>query len=198
MNIAIKKAWIKKQRYFVEKYQSNTNGIFSKEESDTTKHVKDFLRLKKPASILDIGCGSADVPAYIPDSLKKVYSGIDPLDIERTYPCLVAPINEAAINKAYDCILCISTLDHIAEPYQVAIKVKKWLKPNGYFILTIASYESSTYQKFQNTGRYTEPDPNHVWHFNIKDILRIFSNYKLIKAEHTVLKQYIIIFQNAV
>lgn len=196
MKKEVYKAWSDKQNYFAEKVATKTVGIFSNADQLMTGYINNYLQSKNISSILDIGSGQAHIPPYIPERLHHAYKGIDPLEIKRSYPCFVQSLANTELSpQSYDCIICVSTIDHIADPEILPLKVKSWLKPDGLFLLSFSHYPKSNYKKYITRGIYEEADKNHVWHFNIKDIKMLF-DYEQRQFKHIEKRQFLMIVRN--
>lgn len=97
------------------------------------------------ASILDIGCGAV-CTAKLFNSSNTTY--LDPLldDFKRTFPGEL-PDGEfisrgaediAKPDSSYDLVLCLNTLSFVLNPELVLHEVRRLLKPDATFIITIA------------------------------------------------------------
>lgn len=96
------------------------------------------------ASILDIGCGAVCTAKFF-DSSNTTY--LDPLleDFKRIYPGHLPDgefitgsaeeINEP--DASYDLILCMNTLSFVLNPELVLHEVRRLLKPDGTFVISI-------------------------------------------------------------
>jgi len=96
------------------------------------------------ASILDIGCGAV-CTAKLFNSSNTTY--LDPLldDFKRTYPGEL-PDGEFISGSAeeidkpdnnFDLILCLNTLSYVLNPELVLHEIRRLLKPNGTFVISI-------------------------------------------------------------
>jgi SAM-dependent methyltransferase len=100
-------------------------------------------------NVLDIGCG----PAYAARFLVKgqEYVGIElntevVSQLKRKYPRYEfydrdLEKNRLALGKRkFDTILMIAVIEHLADPQNVILECKKYLKKNGRFIITTPTY----------------------------------------------------------
>lgn len=116
-------------------------GNFSTENWLPAKDVSKIIcqYLHKDDSILDVGCGLLEKPAYIIDALANAhFFGVDPMlgIMERNFPFVQAYGDFLPFrSNTFEMILYVSSLDHLIKPIQSLREAYKILKPNGYLVI---------------------------------------------------------------
>lgn len=83
-------------------------------------------------TVLDVGCGSADIAAALPPTC--FYVGVDPLPLPRRGgPVMVRGVGERLPLRtaAFDLVLALETLDHCQSPETMLAEILRVLKPAG-------------------------------------------------------------------
>lgn len=98
------------------------------------ERFKTFLQRFLRGYILDIGCGTQDVPLYLEDyDLDKIY-GLDPLPPSKEHPFeFEQGIGEFIPwkNASFDCVIFATSLDHVFLLDKVLSEVKRVLVRGG-------------------------------------------------------------------
>ena len=98
--------------------------------------------LSDSSKVLDVGCGISTVLHFVPGRR----FGIDPLADE--YVRIYDYPRDITIKKSqgeripfaesfFDVVFCTNVLDHVVEPHAVLAEVRRVLKPDGHFVLTV-------------------------------------------------------------
>ncbi|WP_434685290.1 methyltransferase domain-containing protein [Pseudanabaena minima] len=153
-------------------------GNFSTENWLPAKDISKIIcqYIHKDDSVLDVGCGLLEKPAYIVDAFAKTkFFGVDPmLGIkERAFPFVQAYGDFLPFrSNIFEMILYVSSLDHLIKPIQSLREAYKILKPNGYVVIeeTIRSVDKRYLQWFLKqqifgVARYNKFH-NHAFTFN--------------------------------
>lgn len=135
----------------VDYYQSGVRQSFLQNLWHTKKInlAKKILNKKKFKKCLDVGCASgymvSEISIYFPDAR---YTGIDSYDKainhgKKSYPhikFLVADAEKLPFKKEeFDLLICYETIEHVTNPLQALIEMKRVLKKNGNLVLTMDS-----------------------------------------------------------
>lgn len=96
-------------------------------------------------TILDVGCGEGSLLRMLKDKGNDVF-GIDVSESGQRF-CIAKGIECAVIDissdkfplkdNAFDIVLCLETLEHIENPHHCIWEIKRVLKENGIFIVSI-------------------------------------------------------------
>lgn len=157
---------------------------------DSLKTTIDF---KNHKNILEIGGGVTTVFLAIADGEKYA---VDPVynHVFTNYPYLKeieeykdvnfisGTLEDIPIDKKFDLIFSINMLDHVRDCNEIAAKIGKLLSPGGILILSIDCYDSAS---VRNIIRWFDVDTPHPHHFIKEDIMKLFSNYELIRLDRT-------------
>lgn len=142
-----KQRWSASQKAEILKLQAQ--GMKDLQASAGKRYEAILASLPEPlpadASILDIGCGAVCTGKLF-NSSKTTY--LDPLleDFKRTYPGEL-PDGEFITGSAeeidkpsasFDLILCLNTLSFVLNPELVLHEVRRLLKPDGVFVISIS------------------------------------------------------------
>lgn len=160
--------------------------------SRTIDHVLKLLK-KTDLSVLDYGCGDGLFDLEL--SKKKPVSYITTCDFHDQPPPLIrnhgciSYVSYAEYQKdthTYDFIFCRHVLEHVENPKQFLVDIRKKLGPHGYLFIEVPSYDSIWKTVF---GKYFYGLnlPRHLYHFSKKSITIILHDFaiKKISRSHT-------------
>jgi SAM-dependent methyltransferase len=114
--------------------------------------VTEIIQPESNESILDIGCGPADIAAYLPETVK--YTGFD---ISHEYieaakkrfgsrgNFICAPVSSFSVVNSFDIVIAIGVLHHLDddEAQRLCSLAKLALKPGGKFISMDGCFEDN-------------------------------------------------------
>jgi len=126
------------------------------------------------SKILEIGCG---IGIYIKDLGDIGFTnvcGIDPfIDKDIIYPngVKVKKLYIEQVNELYDVIISHHSLEHVPDPLETLISIKKQLNQGGVCILTVPVAEDLYRQYRQNC--YLIQAPQHFYLLSIKGLLHL-------------------------
>lgn len=92
-------------------------------------------------------------------------------------------IEDVAIDKKFNLIFTINTLDHVADLEPTVNKINELLEPAGYLIVIVDCYADSA---VRNIMSFFDIDLPHPHHFLTTDVLRLFSSYEFIKQDDRI------------
>lgn len=103
----------------------------------------------------------------------KSYIGID-LQAGKDVDVLLDAINitRRYEKESFDTIICVEMLEHAPDWKSVITEIKKALKSEGFILLTTRS-----------KGFKVHGYPEDYWRFEIEDMLKIFSDFKILKLQ---------------
>jgi len=108
-------------------------------------------QLHSGAAVLDLGCGSGD-PAVLAVACHHQVTGVDSPATQITLARQNVPTGTflhadagsvAFPPNTFDAVVCFYTLEHLprAEHATVLARIAQWLRPNGFFLLSIEAGE---------------------------------------------------------
>jgi 2-polyprenyl-3-methyl-5-hydroxy-6-metoxy-1,4-benzoquinol methylase len=149
--------------------------------------------------VLDIGCGSGNLGAYLMQEKGCVVWGVEPQREAAKEACkkLGRVINKEFDDtidfgkQKFDAIYFNDVLEHFIDPLHALLIAKKYLEKEGVVISSIPNiryYENLKNILFGRDWKYTDMgilDNTHLRFFTSKSIIRLFeeSGYEIIKHE---------------
>jgi SAM-dependent methyltransferase len=131
--------------------------------------IKNYAKIN--SKILDVGCGAG---AYINDLSDIGFvnvSGIDPfLEKELVYDngVVIRKIFLEQVTEQYDVILSHHSFEHVPQPLETLLSIKKLLRPGGVCLLTIPVAEDLYRQYRQDC--YLIQAPQHFFLYSMKSM----------------------------
>ena len=145
------------------------------------KRCRPLVRHRSPGRILDIGCGKGHFLAAIRDmrwepvgidsNPDAVESARDDLQIEAY--CRRFRDNEFAA-AAFDAVTMWDSLEHLHEPREALLEVKRILKPGGLLLLRVPSLDSLDARLFGAFWAGLDP-PRHLTVFSRETLVRLLT-----------------------
>jgi 2-polyprenyl-3-methyl-5-hydroxy-6-metoxy-1,4-benzoquinol methylase len=158
-------------------YTYSFHKVISGEKRYRAKKLADYIqRLEGVKTALDIG----SMYGYLIEELKKKKidcSGIE-IDIEAVEYSRKRKLDVKKISleeflkqdgKKYDLIILSHVLEHLLEPRQKLLKLKKHLNVNGKILVMVPNYDSLTRKLFGSFWGYWDI-PAHITHFNTSSL----------------------------
>lgn len=99
-----------------------------------------FIKNKKSASILDIGCSSAIFLKYLKKQGFANLEGLEPSENLRKEGHLDITIHKKLPAKKYDVIFLLDVLEHIEDDEQMLKDIKNALKEHGTFYISVPAH----------------------------------------------------------
>ena len=124
--------------------------IIKKLQLEVLKKYSGYLK----GRVLDIGCGAKPYKKYLVASTE--YIGMD--ESKEIAPDVLGKSDKVPFSDGYfDSVLCTELLEHLPEPQDTLIEVKRVLKKSGYLYLTVPQewclhYEPRDYFRFTKYG----------------------------------------------
>lgn len=161
-----------------EKYNKKTD-LYAK---GINQYIVDLVEPGK--TILDVGCGSGKTGEYLKKEKKAIVVGVDIsrpaieqakkvldeaycLDIEKE----AFPFAE----NRFDIIICGDVLEHLIDPLEMLLKLKKYMKSDGYILLSIPNVANIIIRFNLFLGKFNyQPsgilDETHLRFFTLKTV----------------------------
>jgi SAM-dependent methyltransferase len=146
------------------------------------KRVRLIERLQPEGKLLDVGCATGLFLAEMQRTGRWDVMGIEPSGVAASYAkerfglqIFHGPLEEFHVeNKKFDVITLWNVLEHLHTPIQALRRITKFLRPNGWAIITIPNLESFEARVFKDTWLGWEL-PRHLYWFpqqNLGQILQ--------------------------
>lgn len=171
-----------------EIYKTKTERYFSNARVDLLNLIPED---KKMGSILEIGAGSGDTLLYAKKNgfADKIY-GIELCKIDNSHQnssefeqFIIGNIEELEFSfeeEIFDVIICGDVLEHLINPYEIVLKLKKYMKKDALFIASIPNIRYWRVLKeivFDGDFKYVEAgilDKTHLRFFCKKNMKELF------------------------
>jgi len=157
-------------------------------------HQKILERIKKGQVILDVGCATGYLGAVAKQKGNRVY-GVEISEeaakkaAELLDDVLVGNIEKVDLpfpEKYFDTIICSDVLEHLFDPKQGLIKLRKYLKPNGELMVVVPNVAHYSIRLMLLMGRWEyrnvgSMDYGHLRFFTKKSMVTLLesSNYNV-------------------
>ena len=141
--------------------------------------------------VLDIGGGPASIFLALSegekytvepnlDCLFQLHPFIKEIEEYKDVIFISRPIEDVVIDKQFDLIFIINVLDHVGATKPVVDKISELLAPTGTLVVLVDCYFDSV---VRNIIKIFDIDLPHPHHWVVKDVMKLFSNYKLKKQD---------------
>ena len=181
----------------VDKYYSSSTTNYGLMDLLCLKFLK-YVPLN--SNILDLGCGGGALLSILKDKyhyshLKGVDLNSDAIEFGRKYRELdLENIDAKNLHESgnYDVVISVESIEHINEVNEFMLTVSSILKTGGLFFITTPHNDPQIRRFFGNHSDAYMP-PNHINHFNTKNIGILLEKYgfKVIESETIKIKQSI-------
>lgn len=159
-----------------------------------------------PRRVLDIGCGAGATG----QALKQTYPGVKVFGVEINHAAaelartridhvLEGKFEEVDLESAgiapgsLDTVLVADVLEHIYDPWNVLVRIKKYLAPDGQVIASIPNTRNLVLMDELSKGNWRyEPwgllDVTHIRFFTLREIHRFFheTGYRITQLRHNI------------
>lgn len=145
--------------------------------------ILNALKQMKPMTLLDAGCGNAELIVAI----KKLFPKIDITggDVSTSiiaknrnlFPNIkfeTLDLQKESLNQQYDCVICSEVIEHLEKQELAFSNLVKMLKPGGFLILTCPT------GKIFKTEKYF----GHIRHPSLKDFEDFANKYNISFEKH--------------
>jgi len=186
----------------------NKDGLINVNPSIHSPHQIISSLIKPHTEVLDVGCNTGMLGKIL--HKKNILDGLDinpqALKLAKPYYRHLFNIDLttsklSSLTKRYDYIILSDVLEHLPRPDQLLIKIKRFLKPNGFIICSlpnIARFEIR-FQLLFGHFNYTESgiiNQDHLRFFNKKSGQKLFeqTGYRVVRIIPTGLGHMLKIF----
>jgi len=190
-------------------YYPDDYGPYVGTQVDGTKSTSAIKRLLKPlinrffninsqrvpqliqGRMLELGCASG---SYLDHMSNKGWDvqGIEYSEkaaksaAELGYHVHAGPLETAPDpDRPFDLIVGWMVLEHLHDPLTCLVKLREWIKPGGYLVLSVPNVNSIDFRIFKEYC-YANHLPNHLFHFTPKTLSELLktSGWELEKVHH--------------
>lgn len=165
--------------YYEKEHMDRVFGWFYGEACARTDRVKDIL--SKEDAILEIGCSVGYFLKAISSYVGKVYGtewDKKATDyIRESFPEFIVSENPQDFGVKFDKIFMFHVLEHIGNPVQFLLELKKLMKPGGKIFIEVPNVDDvlvKTYQCKEFIAFYYKMA--HIYNFNEKGLRYIFEH----------------------
>lgn len=140
------------------------------------KLVKKYLEQGK--KILEIGCGNGlllknlEILGYDVSGMEPSFSAAELAKSKGLKVYCESFPGKLLKDKKFDLIIMSHVLEHLVDPIYIVKEIKKYLNPDGLFLLIQTNY-NSIIPKLQKRNWYAWVPEQHYWHFTPKGLVDI-------------------------
>jgi len=121
---------------------------YNRSHKDRLDFLVEDLRLNKLENhlIADIGCGLGFIYNRLNLEIQKNYHGYDGAEIKDCpFNYIQTDLDTFTTNEQdkYDVVFCFETIEHLTNPYNCLLQIKKMLKQDHYLYLTIPNVQTT-------------------------------------------------------
>ncbi len=163
------------ETYFENSKYRDNNAL----EKEFARRKRLILKYCKNGRLLDYGCASGEFVRYISEIYEaegcdisedavRIARGKDSLQQDRYYR-----VSEwEKIKKEYDVICMWDVIEHIANPCETLLRIKKRLRNNGYIFLSTPNIGALWAKVLKSKWPFMTP-PEHLSFFSLRSINRL-------------------------
>jgi len=184
--------------YYEKDYWQNTidpDGKIRKMEEEQQKQLEDakeelaFINALPPGNILDVGCGLGHLLSGVNAAWNKFGVDISKWATDRAKK--YGKIFNGTLYQAkyesdmFDAVILYHVLEHLFDPIQLLIEIRRVLKPNGKLILGTPNFTSEVAQRFNTKFRLLK-DVGHISLFGTSGLFRLLTdlNFRVEKISY--------------
>jgi len=169
--------------------------------SPNSPHTKIIEYIGKNKRVLDVGCSSG----YIAKELNKKGCSVVGIEIDATAAeiakkhcdkVIVGDIEEVKElpypDRHFDAIILGDVLEHLKRPDVVLLKLRRYLKPNGFVIASVPNIARLEYRLKLLLGKFDYEESGilskgHLRFFTLKTVKKLLETcgYKIVKISYT-------------
>jgi SAM-dependent methyltransferase len=151
------------QRWYSE---GAADGWAADERRNDVALIRQLIRARTAARVLDVGCGSGDFLAALPPSVGKF--GVEPslaaaqLARTRGVSVLAATLDGLPPTMQFDFVTMIDVIEHVADPAQLLDATLPHLLPGGSLIIATGNAEHALWRKVFKSRFWYSSFPEHI------------------------------------
>ena len=160
-----------KKRNLVDEWEQQVRNL---------RHIVDFLDELKPGKILDVGCGPGFLLSALGDAWDKYGTDISQTALE--YCSKYAKVFHGELpslnfkENMFDVVVMNHVIEHLSEPLEYIIKVRRILKDQGILIIATPDFDSGCARCFGNNFRMLH-DKGHISLFTSFSLVKMLEDY---------------------
>lgn len=174
--------------FYVEGYYQNKtdpDGVLRIGEEELDRKLEDskeelaFINSLPPGNILDIGCGFGHLLSGVDSSWNKF--GIEPnksaaKQAEKYCKVFRGTLEQTRYHSDFfDVVVLYHVIEHLENPIESIIEIRRILKPNGTLILCTPDFKCELAQRFGPNYRLLH-DKTHINLFGALDLFRLLTD----------------------
>lgn len=143
---------------FFQKAENNINRIKKINIETVLKEAPFLLKLKKNKNFLDVGCGLGNILAYADKLEFKLYAtdydqqALDFVSSKFKVECFNGDLSDAKYpDNFFDQVNLCHVIEHVINPLELLVEIKRILKPNGVLSLGTPNSGSILYKLYRYT-----------------------------------------------
>lgn len=149
-------------------------------------HIKGVQLVGESKKVLEVGCATGYISKRLVENDCEVYGiELDPeaAKIAKKY-CKKVFVGDAEtweLDEKFDVILILDVLEHLKNPGRLLLKLKEYLNPDGYFVLSIPNIANWKIRLKLLIGKFDYEDDgildkNHLRFFTLKSAKKMVEN----------------------
>ena len=144
------------------------------------KHLIDFISSIKPGKVLDVGCG----PGFLLSALNNKWDkyGVDVSQTALEHCSKYAKVFCGKLptlnfkEDMFDVVVMNHVIEHVSEPLEYIVKIRKILNVRGIFIIATPDFDSGCARRFGNNFRMLH-DKGHISLFTSFSLVKLLEDY---------------------
>jgi len=171
--------WTECQKEGLETYLADPKHNLSVAGHPLAELFRAFVKPYLEGYVLDIGCGTQDVPYYLSHHPLEYIAGIDPLPPTETHPFAFSQALAERLpwpDDTFHRVTVATSLDHMILLDQAFNEVKRVLKPGGFFIAWVGFLpKAAPYDPYSPDLKRI--DPCHIFHFDRRGFEKVIKDH---------------------
>jgi len=142
--------------------------------------INKICNIQNNHKVLDVGCGISTILHFIKgerygidplaDEYQKIYKYPGEINVQKGFS-----ENLPFVDEYFDYVFCSNALDHVLHPSRALDEIRRTLKPNGYFVLTIEIFEEEVHRDPAHPHSVTKKRINELLGENFIIVLEEYS-----------------------
>lgn len=168
--------------YLIRYYQERESSLIQQELLNKTVDTFKRAQLSKSAYIVDVGCG----PGHLLTTLRaRGYTNIAGVEVcteflpelqNRNIPSFEGIAEKLPFaDNSVDALAYGHILEHLLNPSEAIIEMRRCLKPNGVTLVELPDLAS--YDRVENVAPINQFILEHINHFNLQNLSALFQKY---------------------